>query len=157
MRYLMLWMCILRNGENGRFYMMCILPQLKIIFSRVPIMAQGKWILLVSMRMRVQFLALISRSGSQSCHELWCRSQTQLGSGIVMAVAKARSCSSDLIPSLGISICHRCRCKKKKIKYINNNFQEFPGGLAQYRSGVVTAVVLVQSLARALPHATRRG
>ena len=41
---------------------------------------------LVSMRMWVQSLA--SRSGLriQHCHELWCKSQMQLRSGVAMAV-----------------------------------------------------------------------
>ena len=33
-----------------------------------------------------------------------------------MAVAQAGSCSSDLTPSLGTSICHKCGPKKKKKK-----------------------------------------
>ena len=44
------------------------------------------------------------------CRELWCRSQTWLGSGVVVA----GSCSSDWIPSLGNSICRRCGPKKQK-------------------------------------------
>ena len=40
--------------------------------------------------------------------------QTQLGSGV--AVAVAGNCSSYLTPSLGTSICHRCGPKKKKIR-----------------------------------------
>ena len=42
--------------------------------------AQWKWIRLLSMRMWVGSLALLSGSGIQHCHQLWCRSQTQLGS-----------------------------------------------------------------------------
>ena len=34
----------------------------------------------------VQSLALLSRLRIQCCCELWCRSQTQLGSGIAVAV-----------------------------------------------------------------------
>ena len=41
------------------------------------------------------------------CCELWCRSQTRLGSGIAMAVALATGYSSHLTPSLGTSICCR--------------------------------------------------
>ena len=48
------------------------------------------------------------------CCELSCRSQTQLGSWV--AVAVAGSCSSDSIPGLGISICCRCDPKKKRKK-----------------------------------------
>ena len=39
------------------------------------------------------------------CHELWCRSQTRLGSCVAVAVAKAGGYNSDLTPSLGTSIC----------------------------------------------------
>jgi len=42
---------------------------------------------LVSMRMQVRSLALLSELRIQCCRELWRRSQTQLGSGIVVAVA----------------------------------------------------------------------
>ena len=38
----------------------------------------------------------------------------QLGSGVDVAVAQAGSCSSNLTPSLGTSICLRCGHKKKK-------------------------------------------
>ena len=51
--------------------------------------------------------------------ELQCRSQTWLGSGIVMAVVQASSCSSNLTPSLETSMCHGCGPKKKKIKRYN--------------------------------------
>ena len=39
------------------------------------------------------------------CRELWCRSQTQLG-----------SCSSHWTPSLGTSLCHECGPTKQKKK-----------------------------------------
>ena len=47
-------------------------------------------------------------------HELWCRSQTRLGSCIAVAVAEAGSCSSDSTPTLGTSMCHRYNPKKQK-------------------------------------------
>jgi len=37
-----------------------------------------------------------------------------LRSIVAMAVVQASSCSSDLTPSLGTSICHRCSHKKEK-------------------------------------------
>ena len=37
--------------------------------------------------------------------ELWCRSQMRLGPGVAVAVVEAGSCSSDLTPGLGTSIC----------------------------------------------------
>ena len=38
----------------------------------------------------------------------------QLGSHIAVAVVQTGSCSSDLTPGLGTSICHTCGPKKKK-------------------------------------------
>ena len=43
--------------------------------------------------------------------ELWCRSQTWLGSGIAVAVVYAGGYSSDSAPSLGTSTRHRCGLK----------------------------------------------
>ena len=50
------------------------------------------------------------------CHELWCRSQMQLGSGMAVAVAVASGCSSNSTPSLQTSICCRYGPKKQKKK-----------------------------------------
>ena len=58
------------------------------------------------------FMALLSESGIQCCHELWYR--LQMGSGIAVVVAQASSCSSDSTPSLGTSMCHGCGPKKQK-------------------------------------------
>ena len=52
----------------------------------VPLVVQRKQIQLVSMRLRVQSLALLSGLGIRCCCELWRRSQTQLRSGIAVAV-----------------------------------------------------------------------
>ena len=49
-------------------------------------MAQQKQIRLVSMRKWVRSLASLSGLRIQHCHELWCRSLMQLGSGVVVAV-----------------------------------------------------------------------
>ena len=81
-----------------------------------PVVAQQKRIWLASMRKEVRSLALLSALKIWYCYELWCRSQMQLKSGDAVAVAYASSYSSDSIPSLGTSICHRCRPKKKKKK-----------------------------------------
>ena len=61
---------------------------------------------------RIQSLALLSGLRIRHCRELWRRSQTQLGSGVAVAVTQASSCSSNSTPSLGTSICHGCRPKK---------------------------------------------
>jgi len=50
------------------------------------IVAQQKQIQLGTMRLQVRSLALLSGSRIWHCHELWCRSQTRLRSGIAVAV-----------------------------------------------------------------------
>ena len=72
----------------------------------VPIVEQQKWIRLVSMRLQVQSLALLSGSAIRPCHGLWYGSQIRLGSGVAVAVAQAGSCISDSTLSLGTSMCH---------------------------------------------------
>ena len=65
-----------------------------------------------TMRLQVRSLASLSGLRMQHCGELWCRSQTWLGSGVAVAVAQAGSYSSDLTPHLGTSIC--CGSSPKK-------------------------------------------
>ena len=79
-------------------------------------MVQQKRIRLVSMRILVQSLASLSKSGIQHCPELWCRSQTHLRSCIAVAVVRASSGSSDSTPSLGTSYAVNAALKKKKKK-----------------------------------------
>ena len=50
------------------------------------VVAQQKRTRLVSMKMRVQSLALLSESVISCCHELWYRSQSQLRSRVAAAV-----------------------------------------------------------------------
>ena len=64
--------------------------------------------------MRVQSLAPLSGLRIWHCHELWCRSQTWLRSGVAVVVAQTSSCSSDSTPVLGSSICYRCGPKETK-------------------------------------------
>ena len=66
-------------------------------------MEQWKHIQLVSMRMWVQSLALLSGLRIWGCCELWCRLQMRLGSHVAVAVAVASSYSSDSVPRLGTS------------------------------------------------------
>ena len=80
----------------------------------VPVMALQEQIRLVSMRTRVQSLASLSRLRIWRCRELWCSLQMRLGSDVAVAVMYTGSRSSNLIPSLGTSICHMCGPKKKK-------------------------------------------
>ena len=55
---------------------------------------------------------LLSGSGIQCCSELWCKSQTWLGSGVAVTVVLASSCSFNSTPRLGTSTCHRYGPKK---------------------------------------------
>ena len=71
------------------------------------------WTQLVSLRSWVRSLALLSALRIWYCHELWYRSQIWLRTHV--AVAAAGSCSSDLTPSLGTSLC-RGHHPKNKIK-----------------------------------------
>ena len=85
----------------------------------VPVVAQRKQIWLTAMRMQVRFLASFSGlSGLRIwyCSELWCSLQMRLGSGVVMAVVQAGGYSSNLTPSLRISVCCRCGPKKTEKK-----------------------------------------
>ena len=72
------------------------------------------------MRTQVQSLALLNELRIQSYHELWSRSQTQLASGIAVAVAKAKSYRSNSTPGLETPICLKCGPKKKQKKKKNS-------------------------------------
>ena len=76
-------------------------------------MAQRKLIRLGTVRLRVRSIPGLTQ-WVKDLALLWCRSQTQLGSGVAVAVALSGSCSSNLNPSLGTSICHGCSPKKQK-------------------------------------------
>ena len=71
-------------------------------------MVQQKRIRPGTMRLQVLSLALLSALRIPPCHEIWCGSQTGLGSGVVMAVVQDGSRSSDSTLSLGTSICRGC-------------------------------------------------
>ena len=75
-------------------------------------MAQWLTNQLGTMGMRVRSLSSLSGLRIQCYRELWCRSQTWLGSWVAVAVAS--SYSSVLTPSLGTSTCHGCSPKKQK-------------------------------------------
>ena len=84
------------------------------VLPGVPVVVKQRWIWLVSMRMQVWTLASLSGLRIQQCHELWYRSQTQLGSCVAMAVVWASSYSSYSTHSLGTFICYRYSPKKIK-------------------------------------------
>ena len=76
------------------------------------------------MRMQVRSLALLSGLRMQHCRELWCRSQTWLGSGIAVALVQAGGYSSDWTASLGTSTYHGCSPKKAKKKKMGKDGPE---------------------------------
>ena len=65
------------------------------LFREFPLWLRGLRAQLVSVRTQVQSLASFSGLRIWRCHELWCRLQTQLRSGVAVAVVQAGSCSSD--------------------------------------------------------------
>ena len=65
---------------------MLIISQVKKEKVGVSIMVQWKRIRLGAMRLRVRSLALLSGLRIRRCHELWCRSHTQLRSGVAVAL-----------------------------------------------------------------------
>ena len=79
----------------------------------------------------VWFLALLSGLRIWRCCELWCTSQTQLGSQVAVAVAQAGSCSSDSIGPLAQELPYaesaalkwKEKKKKKKLFFTNMNYQ----------------------------------
>ena len=66
-------------------------------------MAQ-KRIGLATMQMQDRSLHSLSGLRIRRCQELWCGSETRLGSGIALAVTSANSCSSYSTPSQGTSL-----------------------------------------------------
>ena len=86
----------------------------KALWPGFPIVVQREQIQLRTMKLSVRSLVFLSRLRICCCHELWYRSQMGLRSCVAVAVAS--SYSSDLTPSLGTSLCHRCGPKKEKKK-----------------------------------------
>ena len=66
------------------------------------------------MRLQVQSLALFSGLRIRRCHELWCRSQTQLGSHRLAAVAPIRPLAWEPPYAAGVALEKAKRQKKKK-------------------------------------------
>ena len=96
-------------GKRGKGYMLerakflfseiiVSITQLQIVVMGVPLVLQEKRSQLLSMRMQVQSLALLSGSGIHCCCELWCRP---------VAI------SPNLTSSLRTSICCGCAPRKK--------------------------------------------
>ena len=97
------------------------LPQVRQHFLKkktleVPLVTPQKQTRLVSMRMQVQFLVSLSGLWFWHYHKLQCRLQTWFGLALLWLWHGAGSCSSDSIPSLGISTCHSAALKKKTLR-----------------------------------------
>ena len=78
------------------------------------LLGKQKWIWLVSMRRWIQSLALLSGSGIQRCHELWCGLQTWLGSCVVVAVAPIQTLSWELLYATDVTLETKKKPKTKK-------------------------------------------
>ena len=101
----------------------CHLDFLKSHCPEVPAVAQWQRTQLVSMKMQVRSLTLLSGlrfSFNLNC-ELRCRSQTWLTSSIAVAVPLSTICSSNWTPSLGTSICHKCGPKQINKQNLKKN------------------------------------
>ena len=106
---------ILEIPENSCQFWLIFTAYQRLI-SGVSFVAQQKWIWLESMRMWVRSLASTSGLRIQCCCELLCRLQMRLRSHCCSGCRQEGSCSSDLAPTLGTSICQVCTPKKKKKK-----------------------------------------
>ena len=94
-------------------------------------MAQWKRIQLGTMRLWVRSLASLSGLRMQRCHELWCRSQMLLRSGVAVALVWAGSNSSDWTPmdwgpphAMGAALKRQKDQKKRKKKKKKINTQK---------------------------------
>ena len=103
---------------------LAVSDKLKCILG-VPVVAQLSRTWLVTMRMKVRSLASLSGLRILCGRELWCRSQTQLGSGIAVAVVWTGGYSPDSTPSLGTSIGSEHSPKKQRDKQTNKNLGVF--------------------------------
>ena len=101
-----------------------VLPQ-KILFQQhfpgVPVGVQWKRIQLVTMRLQVRYLAMLSGLRIRSRLKLWCRSQTRLRSHVAVAVAVAGSCSCDSTPTWELPYVMGSALKSKQTSKQNKN------------------------------------
>ena len=84
------------------------------LFLEFPLGLRGLRTQLVSTRMWVPSLALLSGLKIWCCCKLWSRLKMRLGSGIAVAMVQPGNCSSNSTPSWGNSICPK-KTKKKKL------------------------------------------
>ena len=83
-------------------------------YSLPPLWLGGWGLNIVSMRMKVWFLAMLSGLRIWHFPNMWCRSQMQLRSSVAVAVVHAYDYSTNLAPCLGTFICPGCSHRKKK-------------------------------------------
>ena len=104
------------------------------------------------MRMPVQ--SLVSLSGLRICHELWCRLQMCLWSGVAVAVAAAAAshCGSYSIPSRGTSIHHRYSAPRAPPKKEFKELKRPGGSISIMHHGNHWINLLFQLLYRVLGH-----
>ena len=72
-------------------YFLTLTDVIKLNAFRVPVVAQQKGILLVSIRIQVLSLALLIGSGIQPCPKLWRSSKMRLVSHVAVAVVQTAS------------------------------------------------------------------
>ena len=89
---------------------------LKTHTKGAPVVAQRKWIRLGTVRLQVPSLASLRGLRIRCCWELWCRSQTGLGSRFALSMVTAGSGIPHWPPPLGTSISRKCTPEKKKKK-----------------------------------------
>ena len=117
-------------------------------FPGVPIVAQLKQTQLVSMRMQVQSLASLSGSRIWHCHELWCRSQTWLGSHIAVAVvqlaaaALIRPLAQKLPYAAGTALKKKRRKRKKKVSKWADSQNYLVSFFFNYSNEFITSAVI---------------
>ena len=98
----------------------------KIEAPGVPVMAQGKQIQLGTMRLRVRSLALLHGLRIWRCHELWCRSQMWLGSGIAVALVHMPAATTPIRPLAWEPLYVAGAALKSKKKKIRSPFFRCP-------------------------------
>ena len=93
----------LSTPKFGRCPLKSSFPLLKQLYLGVPVVAE----------MQVQSLASLSGLRIQHCHNLWCRSEVQLGSAVAVSVAQAGSCSSNSTPTWNLPYAVGMALKRK--------------------------------------------
>ena len=104
-----------------------------LLLLGVPVVTQWQQTQLVSMRIGVQSLALLSGLNIRHCHELWCRWQRQLGSCVAVAGGQAGSCSSNLTVAWELPYAVHVALK---IKIINSIVRQLPTSVLTFTASI---------------------